>query len=80
MSITGANHLRECKNTEFEWELSKRGFVKVAVSSAVRLGEGPLGQLPRINYVARKLPTYPSPKLTLTLTSHLGQNDGLGEG
>ena len=27
-----------------------------------------------------KLPTYPSPKLTLTLTSHLGENDGLGEG
>ena len=27
-----------------------------------------------------KLPTYPSPKLTLTLTSHLGKNDGLGEG
>ena len=27
-----------------------------------------------------KLPTYPSPMLTLTLTSHLGQNDGLGEG
>ena len=23
---------------------------------------------------------YPSPKLTLTLTSYLGQNDGLGEG
>ena len=23
---------------------------------------------------------YPSPKLTLTLTSHLGQNVGLGEG
>ena len=31
-------------------------------------------------WVSRKLPTYPSPKLTLTLTSHLGQNDGLGEG
>ena len=31
-------------------------------------------------YVFRKLPTYPSPKLTLTLSSHLGQNDGLGEG
>ena len=30
--------------------------------------------------VCGKLPTYPSPKLTLTLTSHLGQNDGLGEG
>ena len=27
-----------------------------------------------------KLPTYPFPKLTLTLTSHLGENDGLGEG
>ena len=27
-----------------------------------------------------KLPTYPSPKQTLSLTSHLGQNVGLGEG
>ena len=27
-----------------------------------------------------KLPTYPSPKPTLTLTSDLGQNVGLGEG
>ena len=27
-----------------------------------------------------KLPTYPSPKPTLILTSHLGQNVGLGEG
>ena len=26
-----------------------------------------------------KLPTYPSPKLTLTLTCHLGQNVGLSE-
>ena len=31
-------------------------------------------------YVTGKLPTYPSPKLKLTLTSHLGQNVGLGEG
>ena len=30
--------------------------------------------------VAGKLPTYPSPKLALALTSPLGQNDGLGEG
>ena len=30
--------------------------------------------------ISGKLPTYPSPKLTLTLTSHLGKNDGLGEG
>ena len=28
----------------------------------------------------RKLPIYPSPKPTLTLTSYLGQNVGLGEG
>ena len=33
----------------------------------------------RNQYVSGKLPTYPSPKLTLTLTSHLGQNVGLGE-
>jgi len=30
-------------------------------------------------YVSGKLPTYPSPKPTLTLTSHLGQNVGVGE-
>ena len=30
--------------------------------------------------VSGKLPTYPSPKLTLTLASHLGQNVGLGRG
>ena len=30
--------------------------------------------------VSVKLPTYPSSKLTLTLTSRLGQNHGLGEG
>ena len=28
-------------------------------------------------YVFGKLPTYPSPKPTLTLTSHFGQNVGL---
>ena len=30
--------------------------------------------------VSGKLPTYPSPKLILTLASHLGQNVGLGRG
>ena len=30
--------------------------------------------------VSGKLPTYPSLKSTLTLTAHLGQNVGLGEG
>ena len=35
----------------------------------------------RLNFkVSEKLPTYPFPKSTLTLTSHLGQNVGLGEG
>ena len=33
----------------------------------------------RIISVSEKLPTYPSPKLTLTLTSHLEQNVVLGE-
>ena len=33
-----------------------------------------------INVSSGKLPTHPSPKLTLTLTSHLGQNVSLGEG
>ena len=31
-------------------------------------------------HVSGKLPTYPSLKRTLTLTSHLGQNVGLGKG
>ena len=31
-------------------------------------------------YVSEQLPTYPSPKPTSTLTSHLGQNFGLREG
>ena len=31
-------------------------------------------------YVSGKLSTYPSPKPTLTLCSHLGQNVGLGKG
>ena len=31
-------------------------------------------------YVSWKVLTYPSQKRTLTLTSHLGQNVGLGEG
>ena len=30
--------------------------------------------------VSGKLPTYPSTNLTLTLSSHLMQNDGLGKG
>ena len=34
----------------------------------------------RIIWVSGKLPTHPSPKLTLKLTSCLGQNDDLGEG
>ena len=31
-------------------------------------------------YVSGKLSTYPSPKPTLTLSFHSGQNVGLGEG
>ena len=31
-------------------------------------------------FISGNLPTYPSLKPTLTLTSHLGQNDGLEKG
>ena len=41
---------------------------------------GGLGGQFKSLYVSGKLPTYPSPKPTLTPTSHLGQNVGLGEG
>ena len=46
VSKTGAVRFRECKITEFVWELRKRGFVKVAVNRAVRLRQRPLGKLP----------------------------------
>ena len=36
--------------------------------------------LGRLYFFSGKLPTYPSPKPTLTLTSHLGQNVGLRKG
>ena len=45
VTITGAGRLRECKITEFVWELRKQGFVIAVVSRAVRLRECPLGQL-----------------------------------
>ena len=28
VSVTGAGHVRECKSTEFVWELRKMGFCK----------------------------------------------------
>ena len=40
----------------------------------------PMDQILVSLYVYGKLPTYPSPKPTLTLAPHLGQNVGLGEG
>ena len=36
VSVIGAGRLRKSKNTEFVWDLSKGGFVKVAVRKAVR--------------------------------------------
>ena len=36
--------LTETENIEFVWELRKSGFVKAAVSRAVRLLECPLGE------------------------------------
>ena len=40
----------------------------------------PPQRIPKSLYVSGKVPTYPSPKPTLTLSSHLWQNVGLGEG
>ena len=37
-------------------------------------------KISRINLGVWETVHLPSPKLTLTLTSHFGQNDGLGEG
>ena len=51
-----------------------------------KVPSSPLDQRPvhRLHFVWIKAlsndATYPSPKLTLTLTSHLGQNVGLGKG
>ena len=39
-----------------------------------------LKMVSRSLYISWKLPTYPSPKLILTLTIYLGQNVGLGKG
>ena len=43
--VTGAGAFRNVK-THFVWELRKTGFVKVAVSRAVHVGESWLGELP----------------------------------
>ena len=39
LSVIEAGHLRECKNTEFVWELRKTGVAKAAIKRAVHLLE-----------------------------------------
>ena len=70
-----------------EIELKERSFIYTSYlllieTNTMKLDttENALGNLAHNLQRNGKLPTYPSPKLTLTLTSHLGQNDGLGEG
>ena len=46
----------------------------------IRYRELTLGKSIGSIQISGKLPTYPSPKPSLSLTSHLGQNVGLGEG
>ena len=54
-----------------------KDFIIIIVTNKVEHGlKIHLGSL----YVSGKLPTYPFPKATLTLTSHLGKNVGLGRG
>ena len=50
----------------------------VALASQVNAGKSWGGA--RSLYVSGKVPTYPSPRPTLTPTSHLGQNVVSGEG
>ena len=50
-SVIGAGRLRKSKNTEFVWDLSKGGFVKVAVRKAVPLRECSLRELPQHNII-----------------------------
>ena len=45
VSVTGTGSLPECVNKGFVWTQVKRGFVKAAVSRAVRLRECPLREL-----------------------------------
>ena len=37
LSVTGAGRLRECKNTEFVWELRKMGFREVSAGRVLMI-------------------------------------------
>ena len=43
------------------------------------MSEAMVAKKDHYTYASGKLPTYPSPKPTISLTSHLGQNVSLGE-
>ena len=51
VSVTGAGRLPKCKNRGFVWDLTKGGFVKVAVRKAVPLRECSSGKLPLYNII-----------------------------
>ena len=56
-------------------------FREVVASGDLTVLQLPVnGRMAGSFYVSLKVPTYPSPKPTLTLSSYLGQNVGLGEG
>ena len=54
--------------------------LKGEISNVYKLMKDPVPRIEGSLYVSGKLPTYPSPNPTLRLSSHLGQNVGLGEG
>ena len=66
------NKIKKCRygNVPEELDWIKYGMDQKKAPSS------PSGSL----YVSGKLPTYPSPRPTLTLTSHLEKNVGLGKG
>ena len=57
----------------------KKFLVNDKITASCQINMSPKHYLGQFS-LSGKLPTHPSPKPTLTLTSRLGQNFGLGEG
>ena len=59
---------------------SNRGIKYISRLARFNLFNNGVGYIQTDHQVSWKLPTHPSPEPTLTITFHLRQNDGLGEG
>ena len=59
---------------------SNRGIKFIPRLARFNLFNNGVGYIQTDHQVSGKLPTHPTPEPTSTITFHLGQNDGLGEG